>query len=247
MPHQDQHLNRTHYPVLSQRLTGRRARRHRNSRRRWLHRTIGNRVTVSGWGFRRAASSGSRRVPRFGIRPRRSLRRSWCGTCWLACPVPATWTRVAALAEGAAGHGACCPGVPGREWQSGGKLAGRVLTQVSGPCQGCPAMAGMSRIPSTLPRRVQALPGLATGHPPPTVSAREGLGGLSMRSLVCRAVVAAGAVVVVLGTGVGVASAGSAPLLAFSPVPFDYQQVTVGQKPSTVFTLKTPAGRRAAR
>ncbi len=68
-----------------------------------------------------------------------------------------------------------------------------------------------------------------------------------MRSLVCRAVVAAGAVVVVLGTGVGVASAGSAPLLAFSPAPFDYQQVTVGQKPSTVFTLKTPAGRRAAR
>ncbi len=40
--------------MLSQRLTGRRARRHRNSRRRWLHRTIGNRVTVSGWGFRRA-------------------------------------------------------------------------------------------------------------------------------------------------------------------------------------------------
>jgi hypothetical protein len=65
-----------------------------------------------------------------------------------------------------------------------------------------------------------------------------------MHTLIRRAAVAAGAMAVVLGTGVGVASASGAPVLAFSPASHDYQQVPVGQTPAPtqVFTLKNTGG-----
>jgi Abnormal spindle-like microcephaly-assoc'd, ASPM-SPD-2-Hydin len=49
--------------------------------------------------------------------------------------------------------------------------------------------------------------------------------------------------VIVSGSAAGVAAASAGPpVLAFSPAPFDYGQVTVGQTPSQVFTLANTGG-----
>jgi virginiamycin B lyase len=66
-----------------------------------------------------------------------------------------------------------------------------------------------------------------------------------MRSAVRRAMVVTGALVIVSGPAAGVAAANARPpVLAFSPAPFDYGQVTVGQTPapSQVFTLTNTGG-----
>ena len=66
-----------------------------------------------------------------------------------------------------------------------------------------------------------------------------------MRSAVRRAAVVAGAVMVALASAAGVAAASPVPPgLAFSPSPFDYGQVTVGQAPAPtqVFTLTNAGG-----
>ena len=65
-----------------------------------------------------------------------------------------------------------------------------------------------------------------------------------MRSLIRRAAVAAGAAVAVLGVAVGVAAASAGPpVLAFSPSPFDFGQVTVGQAAARTVTLANTGGR----
>ena len=64
-----------------------------------------------------------------------------------------------------------------------------------------------------------------------------------MRTLIRRAVVAAGAVVVVLGTGAGVASAAPVPVLAWSPSSFDFGTLAPGAASAPqAFTLKNTGG-----
>ena len=65
-----------------------------------------------------------------------------------------------------------------------------------------------------------------------------------MRGLYRRAAVAAGAVMVALGLGQGVA-AGSAgpPVLAFTPSRYDYGQLTVGQTAAKTVTLANSGGK----
>ena len=65
-----------------------------------------------------------------------------------------------------------------------------------------------------------------------------------MRSVIGRAVVAAGAVLVLLALPAGVASAGAGPpVLAFQPAPYDFGQVPVGERPERTFTLENTGGR----
>ena len=68
-----------------------------------------------------------------------------------------------------------------------------------------------------------------------------------MHNVIRRAAVAAGAVVVVLGTWVGVAAASTSdPVLAFTPSPYDYGQVTVGQTATQTFTLANTGGKASS-
>jgi hypothetical protein len=63
-----------------------------------------------------------------------------------------------------------------------------------------------------------------------------------------RAMVVAGAVVVVLGSAAGVAAATARPpVLAFTPSPFDYGQVAAGQAASRTFTLANTGGQGTGR
>jgi hypothetical protein len=69
-----------------------------------------------------------------------------------------------------------------------------------------------------------------------------------MGSVFGRAMVAAGAVVVlVLGSAVGAAAKPGPPVLAFSPAPFDYGQVAAGQAALHTFTLANTGGRGTGR
>ena len=68
-----------------------------------------------------------------------------------------------------------------------------------------------------------------------------------MRKAVRRTVMVAGAVVVASASAAGTAMAKpEPPVLAFSPAPYDYQQVTVGQAATQVFTLKNTGGSASA-
>ena len=68
-----------------------------------------------------------------------------------------------------------------------------------------------------------------------------------MCEAVRRTVTVAGAVLVVSASVAGTAMAKAAPpVLAFSPAPYDYQQITVGQAASQVFTLKNTGGSASA-
>lgn len=65
-----------------------------------------------------------------------------------------------------------------------------------------------------------------------------------MRRLTRRAAVAAGAAGVLLGgPAVGMASASSGPVLAFTPAPYNYQEVNDGQTTSQTFALANSGGR----
>ena len=70
-----------------------------------------------------------------------------------------------------------------------------------------------------------------------------------MRSVLGRAVVVAGAVVVALGK-LAVGAAAAKPLLpglAFSPAPYNYGQVAAGQAASQTFTLANTGGQATGR
>jgi hypothetical protein len=65
-----------------------------------------------------------------------------------------------------------------------------------------------------------------------------------MGSVFGRAVVVAGALMLVLGSAAGAAAKPQPPVLAFSPAPYDYGQVAAGQAVSRTFTLAN-SGRSA--
>ena len=64
-----------------------------------------------------------------------------------------------------------------------------------------------------------------------------------MHSLIRRAAVAAGAVIMVLGAGVEVAAASAGPVLAFTPAPYGFGQVPAGQTAAKTFTLANTGSR----
>jgi hypothetical protein len=69
-----------------------------------------------------------------------------------------------------------------------------------------------------------------------------------MRSVLGRAVVVAGAVVVALGSTAGAAAAKpQPPALAFSPAPYNYGQVAAGGAASQTFTLANTGGQATVR
>jgi hypothetical protein len=65
-----------------------------------------------------------------------------------------------------------------------------------------------------------------------------------MGSVAGRAVVVAGALMLVLGSAAGAAAKPRPPVLAFSPAPYDYGEVAAGQAVSQTFTLAN-SGRSA--
>src|SRR3984957_6005251 len=95
---------------------------------------------------------------------------------------------------------------------------------------------------ATIPRKRRVIRG--TGRNKKLVAKRKWR-GCHMGGLARRAVVAAGAaVVVVLGPARGAASAARKPItLAFTPSPYGYGQVTAGQTATQTFTLANTGGK----
>src|SRR5262245_52106492 len=68
-----------------------------------------------------------------------------------------------------------------------------------------------------------------------------------MRSVLGRAVMVVGAVVVVLGSAAGAVANPQPPALAFSPAPYNFGEVAAGQAASQTFTLANTGGQATGR